>query len=266
MSVPYNEAAGNSIPSDPGSAIPRYHELRAFCCRFVGWSAERAAAVENVMHTLLTASARRAPVALQGESDLVPVAYALHRRLVGYDLPFVVCDPRRREGDGSVRSLPNRRTGLLALDAAMGGSVCLRSHRVPRDFEALASACREASSATMLFICLSTSDPMRDLLCSPIRIPSLAERAPDLEHLLDESLKDAAETLGVHDGRLSESLRESVLRHVESFPDLEKTALRLLALASSRNVSQAAERLHMAPVSLSRWVSRRRWISGLFET
>jgi DNA-binding transcriptional LysR family regulator len=46
--------------------------------------------------------------------------------------------------------------------------------------------------------------------------------------------------------------------------EIEKTTLRLVALRASRNMSNAAERLGMAPVSLSRWIDRRRlrWLLG----
>jgi hypothetical protein len=42
-----------------------------------------------------------------------------------------------------------------------------------------------------------------------------------------------------------------------SLPEIEKATLRLVALRASRTLSQAAERLGMAPVSLSRWIGRR---------
>lgn len=249
--------ATRCIPGEPSSSLFLERDLRAFCCRLVDSTDETA--VDDVMHTLLDAAAWRTPIALRGSSDLVPVAHAVHRRLFGSERPFVVCDPRRHEGDGSVRSPPNRRTGLLALDAAMGGSVCLRSNRLPPDFGALAASFRESASLAMLFVCLQGDDPIRDLLRPPITIPSLRERSRDLGFLVSEYFKEACSVLGANDVRPTERIRELVGRSVGSHADLEKTALRLVALASSRNMSQAAERLRMAPVSLSRWLARRRW-------
>src|SRR4051794_26993832 len=100
------------------SSIPMPHEreLRELCCRLFGWSDDRASLVEDVMSTLLTAVARRTAIALRGESDLAPIAHALHGRLVGADRPFVVCDPRRRDCDGSVRFPPSRKAGMQALN------------------------------------------------------------------------------------------------------------------------------------------------------
>ena len=43
-----------------------------------------------------------------------------------------------------------------------------------------------------------------------------------------------------------------------SLAEIEKATLRLIALRASRTLSAAAERLGMAPVSLSRWMERRR--------
>jgi hypothetical protein len=52
--------------------------------------------------------------------------------------------------------------------------------------------------------------------------------------------------------------REWVRKHsAASLPDIEKGTRRLIAVRVSRNVSVAAERLGMAPVSLSRWIGRR---------
>jgi ActR/RegA family two-component response regulator len=42
-----------------------------------------------------------------------------------------------------------------------------------------------------------------------------------------------------------------------SLAEIEKATLRLVTLRASHNLSHAAERLGMAPVSLSRWLSRR---------
>lgn len=141
--------------------------------------------------------------------------------------------------------------------------MCIRSNRLPPDFDALALSLRASGAVSMLFVCLQGYDPVRDLLSPPIEVHPLAARASELERLLDECLKDSAEVLGVREVRLPRRLRESVLRRVESLADLETTALRLVALASSRSVLQAAGRLRMAAVSLSRWLGRRRWSAAL---
>src|ERR1051325_10014115 len=174
---------GHRMPARISDALGRERDLPGLRCRILGWSSEQARLVDDAMHALHTAAARGGAVALQGDSDLVPVAFALHRRLLGADRPFVVCDPRRRAGDGSVRVPPNRNTGMLALAAAAGGSICVHSNRLPSDFDALAISLREHSTKVVLFVCLHNHDRMMDVLCRPITIPPLASRRPELERI-----------------------------------------------------------------------------------
>jgi hypothetical protein len=55
-----------------------------------------------------------------------------------------------------------------------------------------------------------------------------------------------------------------MLEHgTSSLSEIEKSTLRLVALRAAPNMSNAAARLGMAPVSLSRWIDRRlrlRWL------
>jgi hypothetical protein len=240
-------------------ARSRTGDLHDLCCRIFGWSREQAAVVDEAMHCLLTAARRGGIVVLRGESDAVPIAHALHRRLLGPERAFIVCDPRRREGDGSVRSPPNRRTGISAIEAAQGGSVCIHSHRPPRGFDLLVSPLRGPHATTVLFVCLHGDDHLRDLLCRPLEIPSLTQRSAELDRLIDEYIDEAAQTLGVRGARLSDELRRDILCHATSLADLEKTVLRVIALKSAPSIAQAAQRLDMAPVSLGRWLRRRNW-------
>jgi hypothetical protein len=244
---------------EPGAAVRRASELRGFCRRIFGWDDAQREAVDDVMCALLAAVVAGAAIALRGEPDLVPVAPALHRRLLGPERPFVVCDPRRRDGDGSVRSAPNRRRGMDALVAATGGSVCLRARRLPADFAEMADSLRGSGSTAQVFVCLSGDDRMRvrDLLSPPVEIPSLSGRAEDLDRLIGESLADATRALGVGRMRFSGRASDSVLRGVTSLAEFERGVLRLVAIRSAPNLSQAARRLGVALVSLSRWVGRR---------
>lgn len=238
-------------------------ELRGFCRRLLGSSGARTGLIDEAVDGLLAAFARGLPIPLRGTSDLVPVAHALHDRLVGEDRPFVVCDPRRRESEGTVRVPANRRTAMLALEAATGGSICLRARRLPRDFDRLCRSLRESPRAAIVFVCLQGDDRVRDLLCRPLEIPPLAERTAEPEILFQESLDEAAATLGTPRLRISPAARQGILERVTSFAELEKAALRIVALATAKNLSQAAEWLRMAPVSLSRWRTRRPWLTAI---
>jgi hypothetical protein len=241
---------------DRSIAVPD-RELRAFCRRLLGASRARSALVDDAVDGLLVAVARGLPIPLRGAPDLVPVAYALHRRILGADRPFVVCDPRRREGRGSVRMPPSRRTVARALEVARDGSICLRSRRLPADFDLLRESLRHAIPATTVFVCLHGEDRVRDLVCRPLEVCSLAARASESDDLLQEALEEAAAALGAARLCIPRRLRQGALEGVVSFAALEKTALRLTALASARNPSHAAAQLGMAPISLMRWLHRR---------
>ncbi|HEX7839636.1 MAG TPA: hypothetical protein VF469_19305 [Kofleriaceae bacterium] len=243
----------------------RDRELRVFCRRLLGSSEARSFQVDDAVDGMLTAVARGMPIALRGASDLVPVAYALHRRILGADRPFVVCDPRRREGEGSVRAPPSRWTVALAVEAAMDGSICLRSRRLPADFDRLRESVREAAPFPAVFVCLHGDDRVRDLFCRPLEIPPLTARASESHRLFQEALDEAAAALGTARLRIPQQARQGVLERVASFAELEKTALRIVALASARNPSQAAVRLQMAPVSLKRWLHRRPWLMAVLR-
>lgn len=240
------------------ATVHHERELRDYCCRIYGWDDAWKDLVDEATQSLLAAVARGAAIALRGEADLVPTAYALHRRLLGFDRPFVVCDPRRGDGPGSVRSPPNCRAGLDALMAAAGGSIFIRARRLPADFDALTEALRGPGPTAQVFICLSDRDRVRDLLSPPIEIPALGGRAADLDRLAGECLEEATRALGVGWMRFSGVASDSVLRSVTSLAEIERVMLRLVALKSPPNLSQAARRLRVAPVSLSRWLHRRR--------
>jgi hypothetical protein len=94
---------------------------------------------------------------------------------------------------------------------------------------------------------------------TPIVIPPLASRGAELDRIIEEYAEDAMTEL--------ETSRSTFLaidhawvreQESESLPDIEKATLRLVALRASRNVNQASSLLGMAPVSLGRWIGRRK--------
>lgn len=124
---------------------------------------------------------------------------------------------------------------------------------------------RETFAAATVFVCLHGYDRVRDLCCRPLEIPCLAARASESDRLLQEALDEAATALGTARLRIPRCLRHGLLERVASFAELEKTALRLVALVSARNPSNAAARLRMAPVSLTRWLCRRPWLMAMLR-
>ena len=149
--------------------------------------------------------AHRTALVLLGETDLVPIAQALHRRTLGAEQPFVVCDRRRLNTSGSVRSPINHNSAVAALQAARGASLCVRRKLLPRDFPAMVAQLRTMDDV-QLIVCADARDDFHVFLTrpSPIRIPSLITRKKDLPRVVDEYARDAITALG---------LKQALARH-----------------------------------------------------
>jgi hypothetical protein len=224
----------------------------------LGWSNERA--VDLALRSLALALDHRAALVLCGEGDLVPIAWALHRRMLGPDRPFIVCDPRRRTKAASVRSPASRASGVAAFEAAVGGSLCVRSRRLPSDFSALVARLRDADDVLCAICAAALADPRPPLvLPAPLVVPPLAQRSGELDRVIAEYASDAIEELAAPASGFTASDHAWVRNHAAaSLADIEKATLRLVAIRTSRNLSVAAARLEMAAVSLSRWLGRRK--------
>jgi hypothetical protein len=232
--------------------------LREFCARMLGWECD-AAVIDHALRAIRLAMTRRTALVLRGEGDLVPIAYALHRRTLGGDAPFVVCDRRRRSAAGSVRAPTNHESGVVAFEAASGGSLCVRSSRLPRDFSLLLARLREPEPSVLLVVCLDRDD--RGALLAgpvPIDVPSLRDRVRDVPRLVEAYASDAIAALGAPAGCLtSDELAWVAKRSAGSLAEIEKGTLRLVARKVASNLGQAAALLGMAPISLTRWLERR---------
>jgi hypothetical protein len=231
--------------------------LRAFCARVLGWGSDRTIAVDQALRSARMCLTHRAPLLLRGDSDMVPIAQALHRRVLGADRPFIVCDPRRHRNTATVRSPASYETATAAARAAFGGSLCVRSWRLPPDFATVRAWLADADVDVQLIVCVDRAVPST-MLPAPIDVPSLSTRASDLPRIIDEYAQDAIAVLGAPATSFGLDDHGWVLAHAaRSLPEIEKATLRRVALRSSRNLSRAAARLGMAPVSLSRWLARR---------
>jgi hypothetical protein len=242
--------------------------LRSFCCRLLGFSIERAAAVEHAFRTLDLVMAHRASLVVLGEFDLVPIAQALHRRMLGVEAPFILSDWRRANTPASVRGARNQGIGALALQAlqdARGGTLCVRCQRLPRDFKALVAQLRGTEEVRLTVVGDGRYDTHPFLVRpAPIRIPSLKTRTKELPRIIDEYGADAVAQLrvrqmGPREARFTEADRAWVIASTpRTLPEIEKATRRLVALRMSEDPRRAAEILGMAPVSLSRWIGRRK--------
>lgn len=228
-------------------------KLRAFLARIMGWSDKHA--VELAANSVTLASAGCVALVLCGEGDLVPIALALHRRVRSPGRPFIVADPRRGDQPASVRSPASRGNTLEALEDARGGTLCMRLGRMPTDLPETVPLLRAADDV-MIIICVA-----RELLLirpAPIVVPPLAGRMAELDRIIAEYAGDAIAELSAPPSSFTANDHAWVRDHAAgSLAEIEAATLRLVALYTSRNLSHAAERLGMAPVSLSRWLGRR---------
>jgi hypothetical protein len=108
-------------------------------------------------------------------------------------------------------------------------------------------------------ICCEGDDDALLVRPTPLVVPPLASRAAELDRVIAEYAEDAiALVCAQHTGFTAADhagVRENA---ASSLAEIEKGTLRLVAIRMSRNMSAAAARLEMAPVSLSRWLDRRR--------
>jgi hypothetical protein len=235
--------------------MPSTDDLRRYLSRLLGWT--NTGAIENALQSLVLARDHRAQLVLCGPGDLVPIAYGLHRRALGPDTPFIVCDPRRGNTPATVRAPANYVDVNAAFTAAVGGSLCVRRRRLPDHFTALVERLR--TSRDVQYICLDELALQWLVRPGSIEIPSLLERPQDIPRIVDECILDAVSDLAWA-SPLTEQDRAWLIASASSstFSEVEKSTIRLIALRSSDSLSQAAARLDMAPVSLSRWKARRR--------
>jgi len=232
-------------------------ELRPFLARLLGWASDET--IDAALRSIDLAANHRAHLVLQGTGDLVPIAQSLHRRVLGVDRPFIVCDPRRGNKRASVRSPANLESSVDAFRAASGGSLCVRRRRLPNDFSAIVPRLRRVHDVQYIIVCSNLEDDRDPLLVlpAPIQVPPLTSRGHELERIIDEYASDAITELHARDACFTPVDRRWLLEHATSLAEIEKTTVRMVALRMSHNLSDAAERLGMAPVSLWRWIFRR---------
>ena len=233
--------------------------LRGFCARVLGWAHDRTAILDHALRAIRAAASRRSELVLCGGPDLVAIGHALHRITLGAERPFIACDPRRRETAESVRAVRNVEAGMAALAQATGGTLCVWSRRIPRDFDQVLGALRHPDARVQLVVCATRPEHTSAFVAAPIVIPSLASRRDELRRIVEEYGQDALAEMGAPHEAWKAADREWIVEHAaSSLAEIEKAALRLVALRTCGNIHRAAVRLGMAHVSLARWIGRRK--------
>jgi len=232
--------------------------LRGFCARILGWTSDRTSVIDGALRAIRLGAMHRMALVLHGRPDLVPVAHSLHRYTHGADRPFILCDRRRRKHpEESVRSVATYDVGLTALEAAAGGSLCVRNSGRPRDFEAVLLRVRDPSCRVQLILCTEKAARDADRL-TQIDVPPLASRPTELDWIVQEYAHDAITALAAPPSAFVPADRTWVLGCAQTFLEIEKATLRLVALRTSASARQAAARLGMSAMALSQWVERNK--------
>jgi hypothetical protein len=120
---------------------------------------------------------------------------------------------------------------------------------------------RTTTDDVALTICADEKTPDSPFLARPAQVvvPPLLRRGDEIRRIISEYAQDAIAGLGAPPGSFTAQDMAWVFEHSSSsFADIEKGTMRLVALRMSRSLAHAAARLGMAPVSLWRWIGRRK--------
>jgi len=138
------------------------------------------------------------------------------------------------------------------------------SHRLPPDFSDIIAVLRDPRTRVQLIVCTrkqkDDNELLAQILARPITIPSLIDRADELDQIIWEYAEDAVTEIGGFSRVSFTSEDHEWIRmwSAASLPEIEKGTRRLVAIRKYRTILGAAEHLGMAPVSLSRWIGRRK--------
>lgn len=236
---------------------PLLAAFREVLFRLIGWSDDRLEDVDLALRAIRIAATCRESLHICGDGDLVSIAQLLHRYTLGESRPFIVCDPRRKRADSSARSATNYTSGMEALSAAAGGTLCIWQNRRPDDFDQVIEARRRnPAMRVQLVVCTHTLQPTAPLIASPIVFPPLSERSSELDRIIDAFAADAGATPGA---TLTLVEREWIYQHEgTSLSRILKATRRLITIRKNDGVmTHAAADLGMAHGTLSEWFARR---------
>lgn len=229
--------------------------LRSFLKRIIGYAGQDEA-VDLALRAIRLATKHRAPLVITSAHDALCVARSIHRLTRGAERPFVLCDPRREVGES------NYERGLDALANAVGGTLCFRSDRLPDDVSEAMATLRGDKPQVQIFICgpgprRTKASPAWDA-ASPIVVPPLTSRPPaEIVSVVSAYGSDAVASLGPQ-AKFSTADRDWVVDHdCATLTDIERAALRLVALRLTSSMTGAAKLLGLNRQSLSDWWKSR---------
>jgi hypothetical protein len=239
--------------------------LRAALARMIGWSAAHAESVDRALRMLRLAATGRAIFALCGAPSLVPLAEELHRLALTEQRPFVLCDPRRRTAsEDTERFTRCVADGLTALAQARDGTVCIDDQRRPGDLDEMLDELHRPGRTAQLMVLAKNARHAGVYTPAPVVIPPLRSRRDELERLILEYEVEAVRRLGIDALELTPSQRSWIrARSSETLPEIQKAALRLIAIRHAGSILGAAALLGMSHRGLGTWLERRRFRSEI---
>lgn len=236
--------------------MPPRDSVRQFLRRFLPESD-----IKPAIHSVTMAASGQAQLTIAGPGDMLPIAEGLHARWRPSEpRPFVVCDPRRRTAGADARSPANVEFASEAIERARGGTLCLRSTRFPASWQKIVRYVRTHDDISLIILCDVASNAgwvmwlRRNVKPQPIVIPSQSQL--NMFHVIREFFYDAIHELCALPGCIEDDDVYWVMSNIIDLSDIPKACKRIVALRRSKNVTHAAIRLCMAPVSLARWMSR----------
>lgn len=217
--------------------------------RFLGWAPSRLPDVDHALHVLRDVAHLRASLILRGNGSLVGIARRLHQTLLGQSQPFVV-----HGGEES---------GVEAQGRAYDGTLVLDGEKLPRDIQLVLVSLRLPNVRARLIITANTAEAAAEVatmirVVGRITLPSLRERADELDRIVDAYAREAAVALGALGPALGEHDVKWIRRDsVETDEDLETLVVRIVAVRNW-GVTEAARRLGMSHGALSRYMQRHK--------
>ena len=236
--------------------------LRSALARMLGWSAERAEAIDLALRAIRFAAQRRITLVLCGV-DLVPLAEELHRLTLTTARPFVLCNPRRRTSESAWNPTRCAPSGRAALGEAAGGTVCLSTKHLPSDLRTLMHGLRQPECQTQLVVCTERVQDAELFNAAPIVIPPLVSRREEIDRIIEEYAVDAAGVLGLGDHWLNAAERAWIRGHLHTLAEIQKATVRLAAIRQAGSMSAGAAYLGISHVGMLKWLRTHNFPAGL---
>jgi hypothetical protein len=209
--------------------------------------------IDCALRVVRDAALGRRPLLLAGPGSLVEIARTIHRLSLG-DAPFIVNDPRRRNGEA--RGFRNHPRGLVAFEIAASGSVCVSGAHLPADIDETVARWRADRCTAQLIMCMRASDRVSHLT-DLIETAPLRARRIDLKRTIDDAVKVTLARFNAPRSMFGARDRAMIEKYEATSPENVLRAVTRLVASRKFGVTRAAAYAGVSHAALSRWLSRR---------